>query len=365
MKIVVLMGALKMGGAERVAVTLSSYLAQKVDTYLICFDKNKPSYEIDKNIKFINNKENYNGKLSGICGRIKFLKKTLREINPDIIFTMFYDINIYALIYKILYNHKVKIISSERCNPHEISCLSRFLSYSSSLFCNGFVFQTAQAQEMYPKITQRKSVVIHNAISNPLLKNIDLSKINKTKTITTMGRLERQKDYETMIKACIPVFKQYPDYKLMIYGEGSKQDSLTKLIKDNNLEKNVFLEGNKQDAIKYVASSEIFLLTSLYEGMPNALIEAMALGIPVISTDCKMGPGELIVDGMNGFLVPVGDVSSISNRILELLKDAKLRKKISNNCLKIRESHSIDKIYGMYLNYFMKVKGDENEKKNI
>lgn len=369
MKIVILMGSLTMGGAERVATTLASYLSKHdVDTYLISFDENESSYFIEPSVHFINNKDcKKKGKFKGIKQRINFLFHTLDKIKPDLIFTMFCITNVYALLYKFFHDRKIKVVSSERCNPKakDRKGIKEILNRFSSAKCDGFIFQTEKAQKCYPKKVQKKSIVIHNAVSNPMLNEVDTSTIMTKKIISSMGRLEEQKAQDIMIKAFEPIAQSYPEYKLIIYGEGSKREELERLIKELNLQKNVFLPGNDEKAILKVAQSQIFILTSRFEGMPNALIEAMALGIPSISTDCDMGPSELINSGENGYLVAVDDVNDITNKLELLINDNKLRNFISENSRKINETHSIDKIYRKYLEYFKKIVGGKNEKENI
>lgn len=366
MKIVILMGSLTMGGAERVATTLSSYLSKNnVETYLISFDENESSYFIEPSVHFINNKESKkDGRFKAIKQRIKFLFRTLDEIKPDLIFTMFCITNVYALLYKFFHNRKVKVVSSERCNPKskDRKGIKEILNRFSSTKCDGFIFQTEKAQKCYAKRVQKKSIVIHNAVSNPLLNEIDESTLMSQKVISSMGRLEEQKAQDIIIKAFEPIARSYPDYKLIIYGEGSKRIELEKLIKELDLQENVFLPGNDEKAILKVAQSQIFVLSSRFEGMPNALIEAMAVGIPSISTDCDMGPSELITNGENGYLVAVDDINEITNKIELLIKNEKLRNTISENSKKINETHSIDKIYGKYLEYFKRIIGEKNEK---
>lgn len=366
MKIVILMGSLTMGGAERVATTLASYLSKhNIETYLVSFDDKMSSYVIEDSIHFINNKDvEKKGKLKGIKQRINFLWKKLDEIQPDLIFTMFYIVNIYALLYKLFRHKKVKVVSSERCNPKskDRKGIKEVLNKLSSKKCDGFIFQTEKAKKCYPKKIQEKSIVIHNAVSNPLLKEVDISTIRTKKIISTMGRLEEQKAHDIMIKAFEPLAKKYPEYKLIIYGEGSKRKELERLIQELNLQDNIILPGNDEKAILEVAQSQIFVLTSRYEGMPNALIEAMALGIPSISTNCDMGPAELIQNGKNGYLVAVDDIEDITKKIEMLIKDEQLRNSISENSKKINETHSVENIYHQYLMYFKKVIGQRGKK---
>ena len=361
MRVVILTSSLVMGGAERVAVSLANYLSKRnVETYLMVFDNKESAYCIDDSVNYVKNINNVEkGKLKSFFQRIKYLFKTLNKIKPDIVFTLFYDITFYALFYKFFSNSKkLKIISSERNHPksEKRRGLKGKLNVLASRLCDGFIFQTERAKKYYPKKVQDKSVVIHNGISNPLVNQIDSKNLRSKKIITSMGRLENQKAHDIMIRAFAKVIEEFPDYELVIHGEGSKREYLESLIRELNLEKNVKLPGKNENALIEVANGKIFLLTSRYEGMPNALMEAMAIGMPCISTDCEMGPAELISDGINGFLVQVDNIEELADKIIMLLKDPKLQDAISLESLKINETHSSDHIFSKYLYYFKKIK---------
>lgn len=367
MKIIVFMSGLPIGGAERVAVSLCNFLAEKdIDTYLISFDDKNPAYSISDKVNFYKNDEKYNSnRIKGFFHRISYMMNIFNTINPDLIFTMSYKMVFYSLYYKMFSkNRKVKIVSSERCNPNskDRRGLTKILNYVSSRQCDGFIFQTERAKSLYSKKVQNRSVVIHNPISNPLISKIKNDEIRTKKIITSMGRLEEQKAQDVMIKSFANVVKKYPEYKLVIYGEGSKREYLEELIKQLNLENKVFLPGADNNAILEIAKSQIFLLTSKFEGMPNALLEAMSIGVPCISTDCEMGPSELITNEENGFLVQVGDVEGLTKNIFKLLDSKKLCDQISKESIKINQTHSVEIIFNEYLSYFQYVL---HKKKNL
>ena len=166
-----------------------------------------------------------------------------------------------------------------------------------------------------------------------------------------MGRLIDRKGFECLIKAFAEIEKKFPDYSLIIFGEGPERGKLENVIKELNLSERVSLPGIKKKAIEDIAKSSVFVLSSEYEGMPNALIEAMASGVPCISTDCPMGPSELINSGENGFLVPVNDYRSMAELIEKVLLDKELSKKLSNNAVKINQKLSQDIIFEQFMVY--------------
>ena len=235
--------------------------------------------------------------------------------------------------------------------------MKKNITYYAAKKCNGFIFQTEGIKKTFPIKVQKNSIVISNAISNK--KVYDIYVHNKENVITAMGRLNSQKGFDTLIKAFSIVNKKNSSYILKIFGEGSDRDTLQNLIDNLNLHDYVQLCGTKSDAINDVANSKIFVLSSRYEGMPNALIEAMAAGTACISTDCKFGPSELINDGKNGLLIPVDDVRTLSEKILFLIKNDSARENIEKEAMKIRKKLDANTIYKKYYDYFVGVKNEK------
>ena len=136
--------------------------------------------------------------------------------------------------------------------------------------------------------------------------------------IVAAGRLSEQKNYKMMIDAVKLASDEYPDVLLQIYGGGELEDQLCSYIKEQGLDSNVKLMGRSDELYQVYKAADLFVMSSDYEGMPNALAEAMAIGLPCISTDCKTGPRDLIDDGKNGFLVPCKNPESLAQKIKEV-----------------------------------------------
>lgn len=353
-EIVFLSSKLLMGGAERVACSLANWIVKNTNdnvTFLIFGDSDIP-YELDKKVKIVSIQFNSKNKTKNILDRINFCKNHFKEIKVDIIFAMFPIIELYALLSKP--KHSV-LIGSERCNINETSIFRKLLSRFCSKRCDGFIFQTERIKSFYPKLAQNKSTVIYNAMSNKKVLDMDINSIKKENLITAMGRLDEQKGFDILIKSFKKASLLYPGYKLLIFGEGNERNNLDKLIKDLDLKDRVVLCGNDPDAVKTIAKSKVFVLSSRYEGMPNALIEAMATGTACISTDCDFGPRELIIDGENGLLTPVNDIESLSNKIIYLLNNDSIRETIEKNAILIKDKLDLNIICKQYYDYFEKV----------
>ena len=181
-------------------------------------------------------------------------------------------------------------------------------------YADKVVFQTEGAQQFFDKKTIRKSTIIPNPIVIPELRWIGFD----AKTIVSVGRLHvRFKRQDVLLKSFRKVLDAYPDYKLVLYGDGPDRKSLEQLAKELSMDGSVEFKGKVANVMKIIADEGIFVLSSDSEGMPNALMEAMALGMPVISTDCEPGGAKaLIQNGVNGIIVPRGDVDRLAEAII-------------------------------------------------
>ncbi|MFW6009601.1 MAG: glycosyltransferase [archaeon] len=175
--------------------------------------------------------------------------------------------------------------------------------------------------------------------------------------ITAMGRYTDQKGFDNLIKAVKNVIEKGYEIKLIIMGKGENKQQLNALIKKLNLKDKVELIGFKSNPYKYISESDLFVLSSNYEGFPNSLLEAMACEVPVISTDCPTGPSEIIDNNKNGILVPVGDVNKLTEEIIHIYNDSTFANKIASVAKNtIVSNYNIDKIMEEYSNLFLEMR---------
>ncbi len=359
-KIAILLGGLNTGGAERVAVSFFNYLIKRkknVELLFILFNKNNSLYELDKKIKVIEIISNKGNGVANFFHRKKELKKIFELEKPDIIFTFFEKTTLYSLLSK---NTESALISSDRANINYRSLMRRILCRYTAKRCDGYIFQTESAKKCYGKKVQRHSTIIPNAVST-YAKECR----NKKNIISAMGRLTWQKGFDVLIKAYAIFNEKHNDYILNIYGDGPDFSSLKDLINSLNLNEKVNLLGNRRDAIDDISESKLFVLSSRFEGMPNALLEAMASGVACISTDCPFGPNEIIENGKNGILVQVDDVEELAKNLEKVLCDDTLRKGIEEQAIKIREKYSSSAIYEKYYEYLMNTLYRKKNKKSF
>lgn len=358
MKILMFISQLERGGAERVISNLANYLSLDNDVTIAVLRKRKIEYEIKDSINIVNlEDENISKKNKIIKNIIRFknLKKHLMKEKYDIALCFLPSSSFMMLALKRMM--KLKVVVSVRNDPKNEckSLIYQFLMRTLYPKADGFVFQTEDAKKYFSEHIQKKSTIILNSLSQNFI--IDKPYCGeRKKEIISVGRLANQKNQKLLIKAFSEIHKKYPDYKLIIYGEGDLKKSLEKLINKLSLNDVVLLPGAVKNIKDEIYDSKIFVLTSKYEGLPNALMEAMALGIPSISTDCPCGgPKAIIRDGENGFLINVNDKNMLIDRITYLIENEEVYNKISIEANKIKELANPEKINLEWKRYLKKV----------
>lgn len=287
----------------------------------------------DEQIKFHNYliKFNYVGIVLAYLYRniisYKKLRYLLKTYKPDLVVSFLCEPNIRTVLASLGLN--IKTILSVRNDPkieyrhylHEV--LAHLLFKKAS----GIVFQTVDAQNFFDKEIRNKSVIIPNFINEEFINHAIFN--GKRKNIVTTGRLVIQKNHKLLIKAFKNISKEFED-NLIIYGDGDYKSELERYIKLLGLEKRVFLPGNVYNVADSIYDAKLFVLTSDYEGMPNSLMEAMALGLPCISTDCPCGGPRFLFNDSSGILVPINNEKQLTNELRRILSDESLRNDLGN-----------------------------------
>lgn len=320
-KIDIITKAMTTGGAERVIAQLANYFVeQNIVCRIITTDKSEVMYPLNSRVDVMAIGKKSNNKVIDRLKRYKKIRQVIIDNEPDVILTMPEDTGIYALL--SLIGIGIPVYVSERNNPWvmpdvKITRLLRKLSYP---FAKGIIFQTEMAKSYFPKYIQKKGVVLKNPVDITRIPRPYIGK--RKKVFAAIGRLESQKNFPMLINAFYEFYKVNNDYKLIIYGEGRERKNIENLIKKLKLENIVLVPGRNQDVLNCIKDCAAFIMSSDYEGMPNALIEAMCMGMPVISTDCPSGgPRELINDGENGLLVNVNDVEDMKKAMQKIIDE--------------------------------------------
>lgn len=335
MKLAFLINSLNKGGAERVVSLLTKELSKEHEVFIIIFD-NSIAYEYGGKIIGIECKSVSGkiGKLFNILKRRARLKKIFDENKFDKIFAFMESAYLPAIL------TGYPIIASVRNNPKVYS-----------KFITKYILPKARKVVAVSNYIEKElnNLGIENTqtIFNPTIEDENykiIENLSKYKPfILAVGRLHKQKNFDLLIKAYSNT-KVSNDVKLLIVGEGLERDNLELLIKELDLENKVFLVGQKDNIKDYYLQSELFILSSKYEGFPNVLVEALSNECVCISTDCPTGPSEIIKNNENGLLITNENVEEMTKAIDRLYFDENLKKIFSNNAKKSISHLNIKKI---------------------
>lgn len=344
------------GGAERVVSVLTRYFAQdEYDVTLVTLWRAKEEYELSEKVKRINLEELCQGKSLGRLGmaayRLMTFKKILKEEAPDIVISFCGKAN-FRCSYSMI-GMKTPLLVSVRNDPKRDYVPHKLSTRVMEKKAAGCVFQTPDAQAGFGVELQKKSRVIWNPVEEKYLERQE--KRENSGYVVTVGRLSEQKNHMLLLRAFKQVHVAFPELVLRIYGEESEagmKDKLLQYVKEQGLETSVQFMGQSNQPEKDIRDAGMFVLSSDYEGMPNALIEAMVMGIPVISTDCPCGgPAELIENGVSGILIPVRDEEELAASIRLLLENKELAETLGKKAAELAKKVSPERIYEEWKSY--------------
>lgn len=351
MKILMVNRRLSVGGAERVMTLLANGMVKKnIRVDMIVLQNMERTYSVSDKVQLIQfDFDRYNPVFKAIK-RIKEMRSVIKNGNYDYVISFLHIVNFYTLIAG--FGNK-NIVISERNDPgtnKELSIrLGRKLLYP---FAYKVVFQTETAKKFFSSAIQNKSAIIPNPINDniPPVYNGE-----REKKIVAVGRFVPQKNFKMAIDAFKLLYNEYPDYKLIIYGEGSLREELEKHIKENNLEECVLLPGFQKDIIEKIKKASIYISSSDFEGISNSMLEALAMGLPSVCTDCPVGGAAMMIkNNENGILVPVGDTKALYEGMKKIIEDKEFADKLSENAVKIREEYSLENICEQWLDFLEK-----------
>lgn len=347
MNITLVISSLNSGGAERVLSNLANYWDGKGHKVtLITLAADTSFYPLSQMINLTQidqvsaDGEKFLTRICKIAKRLYFLRKAIQRSDANIVVSFVDVMNITTLMACV--GLKIPVIVSERIDPHlhQISRFYKFLRTCFYPYAKKVVVQTQSAAAYFKKL--QNLVIIPNAVKKN--KSLERDFSLPIKQIISVGRLCEQKDFPTLIKAFAEVHKSHPDIILTIYGEGPERANLESLIQSLNMTDCVFLPGTVTDIEKVLSIADLFAFTSLYEGFPNALCEAMAAELPVIVSNCS-GNVEVVQDGFNGCLFPVGDMDALVLIMNELISNSNFREKLAQNAKMLSNHYDFNKIY--------------------
>lgn len=346
MHIIFITASMEGGGSERVIAALSEQFIQwKHSVTILMTASSEVAYPLNEAIEVISLGSRTGGKIGKRIGRIAALRKYLGMHKNSLVISFGTETNLFSVIAAL--GLKLQLILSERNDPNQctFSALRNFVYY----FGRAFVFQTEDAAKCFSSRVRKRGRVIPNPIFQQLP---DPFTGDREKTVVAVGRLTRQKNHELLLHAFSDFSRIEPEYRLILYGKGELEQELRILAKELGISDKVVFAGFKSSVLESINHSGMYVLSSDYEGISNSLVEAMALGIPVISTDCPIGGSRLCIeDGESGLLVPMKDKEKLCEAMLKIASDKEFSRKLSRNAVSIREKFAVEKIARMWLDF--------------
>lgn len=370
-KLLLVLPSMEFGGIERTTINLLRNI-KKVQTAVVLHRRIEHRfYGINCKIYRFEDFGAFNPTLS--IRSIYAYSKAIKEIsvleNSDIVLGIMQFAPIYVCFAKDLFFMKSKVLISYRGVVSEyfrivpFNIWARLLVRFSIRRASGIIVPSEGVKRdliAHFGATESNTRVIYNGIDLDFVRIASKETINLNKDcpwIATSARLDTvQKDFLTLLKA-FRIVRDSLKARLLIIGDGPQREEILSWIKEMSLQGDVLLLGFQENPFKYISKADVFVLSSFVEGFGNVIVEAMALGIPVISSNCPSGPGEIITHGLNGLLVPVKDHETMAHYILDILTNTDLRNRLSLEGFKRSEDFSSEKMANEYekvLFYFCK-----------
>jgi GalNAc-alpha-(1->4)-GalNAc-alpha-(1->3)-diNAcBac-PP-undecaprenol alpha-1,4-N-acetyl-D-galactosaminyltransferase len=333
-KIVLLVGSLGSGGAERVASTLCNAWVDRGDTVTLIptFSGGGESfYELDSRVELL-----FLASVAGIASRrnkryvrrVLALRALIAARKPHVVISFMPNVNVAALAATVF--SRIPCIVCERSDPLllPMSRAWRLACRASYPAADAVTVQTEAAAQRIGSVY--RGIRRLRTIPNPLpsdLPRVSSRRLSpdRRKTLLSLGRLSDEKRVDLIVEAFAGVTTAHPDWDLRIYGDGPLRERVAEQIARSGLCGRVHLMGRTTVPWQALSEADAFAMASEFEGFPNALLEAMGIGLPCIASDCPNGPREITRNGIDARLVPVGDVPALRAAMLELMADAQVR----------------------------------------
>ncbi len=355
-KLAFYIGSLNKGGAERVFVNLAEYFQNKgYQIVMVTQYQKEDEYVLAEGIRRVISdippEETTGSRAVNFYRRMSRLHRIWKKERPDLVLSCVGKNNFMAVVTTMFTKTKPVVSVVGEAKEEYPNRLMKALANLLFPFASGVILQTERSKSFFSQRVSRTSVILPNSL-NPLFIR-ERFRGEREKRIVSVGRLDANKNHEMMIRAFAGLAGRYPEYTLTIYGEGELREHLQKLIASLGLEEKVFLPGVVPDVAERIEKATLFLLVSYSEGVSNALIEALALGLPVIATDVPSGgTQELIRHGENGLIIPPGDEEALKAAMERLLSDGEYAERLGEQAHKIQERLAPERVNRQWQEYF-------------
>ena len=353
--VIFIIGTMGNGGAERVIANLSNQFVQDdIKVSIITIYGTLQTYRLNDKVSLCHIVCKLKIKALRPLERMMKMRKIISRISPDIVVTFLADVNIYTLM--ALIGKEVPIIVSERNDPTKSPATKWMRKLRNTLYkrASGVVYQTHEAAEYFERYVPNK--IKQTIVANPIKDDLPfyVSRPEKVEFITAC-RLNRQKNLHLMINSVKRVLDSGYECFLNIYGEGPMRQELEAYINSVGLDERVRLCGFSDSIHEKMAEATAFIISSDFEGISNSMLEALAIGIPVIATDCPVGGArQYILNEVNGYLVPCRDVDSMSKAMIDVIENPAKAIDMGKEATKIREIISTKNIAAQWMDFIDK-----------
>jgi glycosyltransferase involved in cell wall biosynthesis len=366
LRLLVFIYSLGPGGAERVTVNLANHWAKRgwEITIVTLAPMEVDSYQLHPSINRITLEIHADGeqimsRLSQNIGRIRALRRVLMQTKPQVALAMMSTASVLlALATRRM--PEVCAIGSERTFPPRLPLgkIWELLRRRTYGYLDAIVTLTQEcALWVSNNSAARKILVIPNPAAWPLPANVPQIRraevcSTEQKLILAVGRLSKEKNFELLIDVFAGLARKYPEWDLVIIGEGTERAVLETKVSAEGMDARIFMPGRVGNVGDWYDEADLYVMTSDFEGFPNSLAESLAHGLPAVSFDCDTGPRDIIRHGVDGLLVPPGDEVALMSVLDEVMGDENLRKRLAEKAIDARERFSIERVAEMWEELF-------------
>lgn len=344
MKIIFVIPNMTGGGTERVISMLSDeYVKRGFEVAIMQFAGYEHAYELNEKVEDFSVAPKSSGNPFVMIKRIIAMRKYLKK-NPN---SRIFAFCVMGAVFSVIASFGMKryLLVAERNSPD--SCNVPKIRNWAYQRANRITFQTEEGIQYFPKNIAKKAVVIPNPIDAAVPERYTGTRKHR---VVTVGRLHPQKNQELLLDAFADFAKQFPDYELHLYGRGELEDKLREQAKRLGIEKKTMWHGFSENVKEEIYDCRMFVLSSDFEGISNSMLEALAMGIPTISTDCPIGGARIYITAEeSGILVPVRNKEALTAAMIKVASDDAFADKLSVNAAKVKEKYSVSGIAEKFL----------------
>lgn len=344
MKIVFVLPDMPGGGSERVVAMLANeYVKLGYEAAILLFAGDRVAYELDERVEVVITGEESAGNPLIRLKRLFHMRSYYRKNKNCYIFSFCVMGTVFSVLAAWGLPHRLLV--SERNDPTRIKHQRlRNWAYRKA---ERLVFQTEDMKKCFPQDIQKKSEVIPNPVGEKMPEPYEGE---RKKWVVSAARLKPQKNHRLLIDAFAEFWKKHTDYELHIFGVGELEQELREQVRGLKLEDRVCFHGFSANVREEIRDSAMFVLSSNYEGISNSMIEALAMGVPVISTDCPVGGSAAYIQHeVNGILVPVGDKKALAAAMGRMADNEDWAGQLGKNAVNIRKTYSLSRIARRFL----------------